>query len=66
LALLAAVAGAYRVLAIIGYGGDPHLVGVGLAELLILLAAVALIAPDAARTQTATPAPSPHPRAIAT
>jgi hypothetical protein len=35
---------------------------VSLAELLILAAAVALVAPDAARAQTATPAPPPHPR----
>ena len=41
---------------------DPHLIHVGLAELLILLAAVALVVPDAARAQTAAPAPPLYPR----
>jgi hypothetical protein len=33
---------------------------VSLAELLILVAAVALVAPNVARAQTATPAPPPY------
>ena len=57
LVLLAAVAAAYRVATLSAYLHDPHLITVSLAELLILLAAAALVAPDAARTQTATPAP---------
>jgi hypothetical protein len=65
LALLAAVAGAYRIATLTGYLNDPHLITVSLAELLILVAAVALVAPDAARAQTATPAPPPYPRAMA-
>jgi hypothetical protein len=64
LVLLAAVAGAYRIVSLTGYLNDPHLVNVSLVELLILLAAVALVAPDAARSQTATAAP-PHPGAVA-
>ena len=65
LALLAAVAAAYRIVTLTDYLHDPHLINVSLAELLILLAGVALVAPDAARAQTATPAPPPHPRAMA-
>lgn len=65
LALLAAVAGAYRIGTLTGYLYDPHLITVSLAELLILLAAVALIAPDAARAQTAAPAPPPYPHVMA-
>jgi hypothetical protein len=61
LTLLAADAGAYRIVALTGYLHDPHLIGVSLAELLILAAAAALIAPDAARAQAATPAPFPRP-----
>jgi hypothetical protein len=64
LSLLAAVAVAYRILTLTGYLNDPHLVAVSLAELLIMLAAVALVAPDAARAQTATPAPAPHRNAM--
>jgi hypothetical protein len=64
LALLAAVAGANRVLTLTDYLHDPHLINVSLAELLILVVAAALVAPDAARA-TATPAPPPHPSAIA-
>jgi hypothetical protein len=65
LALLAAVAGAYRIVTLGDYLHDPHLITVSLAELLILLAAAALVAPDAARAQTAAPAPPrlPHPMA---
>ncbi len=64
LALLAAVAGAYRIVSLTEYVHDPHLIAVSLAELLILLAAVALVAPDAARAQTGMPAP-PRSRAVA-
>jgi len=64
LALLAAVAGAYRIATLTGYLNDPHLIKVSLAELLIMLAAAALVAPDAARAQTANPAPPPHTRAM--
>jgi hypothetical protein len=39
---------------------DPQLMKVSLAELLILAAAAALVTPDAARAQAATPAP-PYP-----
>jgi hypothetical protein len=65
LVLLAAVAGAYRIATLAYYLHDPHLIKVSLAELLILLAAVALVAPDAARAQTTTPAPPPYPHAMA-
>lgn len=57
LLLLAAVAAAYRI-ASLGdhlqghYLQDRHLITVGLAELLILVAAVALVAPSAARAQS--------------
>jgi hypothetical protein len=63
LTLLAAVAGAYRIISLTDYLNDPHLIAVSLAELLILAAAVALLVPDAARAQTAAPAlpPRPHP-----
>jgi len=62
LTLLAADAGAYRIFSIADYWHDPHLINVSLAELLILLVAVALVAPDAVRAQAPTPAPPPHPR----
>jgi hypothetical protein len=65
LTLLAAVAGAYRIITLSGYLHDPHLIKVSLAELLILAAAAALVAPDAARAQAATPAPPPHRRTMA-
>jgi hypothetical protein len=65
LVLLAAVAGAYRIVTLTDYLHDPHLINVSLAELLIVLAAVALVAPDAARAQTAPPAPPPYPHATA-
>jgi hypothetical protein len=64
LILLAAVAGAYRIITLTAYQHDPHLIAVSLTELLILLAAAALVAPDAARAQAATPAP-PYPGTIA-
>jgi hypothetical protein len=62
LTLLAADAGAYRIFSIAGYLHDPHLINVSLAELLILLVAVGLVAPDAVRAQAAAPAPPPQPR----
>ena len=65
LALLAAVAAAYRIVTLTGYLHDPHLINVSLAELLILLVAVALVAPDAARAQAATPTPPPYPHTMA-
>src|SRR4029077_20698864 len=52
LTLLAAVAGAWRIVSLGSYLHDPHLIKVGLAELLALLAAVAMVIPDAARAQT--------------
>ena len=67
LVLLAAVAGAYRIVTLTDYLHDPHLINVSLVELLIVLAAVALVAPDAARALAATPAPPPpRPRTMAT
>jgi hypothetical protein len=65
LAVLAAVAAAYRIVTLTGYLHDPHLIDVSLAELLILVIAAALVAPDAARAQTATPAPPRYPRVTA-
>jgi hypothetical protein len=65
LVLLAAVAGAFRIVTLTDYLHDPHLINVSLAELLIMLTALALVAPDAACAQTATPAPPPHPGATA-
>jgi hypothetical protein len=62
LTLLAAVAGAYRITTLTGYLDDPHLITVSLAELLIMLAAIALVAAGAVRTQTA---PTSHPGATA-
>jgi hypothetical protein len=64
LALLAAVAGAYRIVTLTDYLNDPHLISVSLAELLIVVATAALVAPDAARAQTAMPAPPPYPHAM--
>jgi hypothetical protein len=64
LILLAAVVGVNRILTLTSYLRDPHLTTVSLAELLIMLAATALVVPDAARTtQTPSPAPPPRPRA---
>jgi hypothetical protein len=62
LTLLAADAGAYRIFSLTDYLNDPHLIRVSLAELLIVVIAGALVAPDAARAPTATPAPPPHPQ----
>jgi hypothetical protein len=61
LVLLAADAGAYRIASLGDYAHNPHLINVSLAELLILVVAAALVGPDAARAQTATPAP-PYPQ----
>jgi len=60
LVLLAAVAGAYRVVSLTGYLNDPHLIIVSLVELLMVVAAVALVIPDAARAQRATPGTPPR------
>jgi hypothetical protein len=65
LVLLAGVAEAYRIATLTDYLSDPHLINVSLAELLIMLAATALIASDAGRAQTARSAPPPHPGAMA-
>jgi len=62
LTLLAAVVGADRIISLNDYLSDPHLMHVSLAELLILMVAVALVAPDAARAQAGTPAPPPYPQ----
>jgi hypothetical protein len=62
LTLLATDAGAYRIFSLTDYLNDPHLIQVSLAELLIVVIAVALVAPDAARAPTATPASPPHPQ----
>jgi hypothetical protein len=62
LALLAALAAVYRIVTLSNYVHDPHLIKVSLAELLILVAAAALVTPDAARTQAATPTPPPQPQ----
>jgi len=60
LVLLAAVAALDRITSLALYQQDPHLINVGLAELLILAVAVALVAPDAARAQAPVSAPPPH------
>jgi hypothetical protein len=65
LALLAAVTAVYRIASLTEYPHDPHLIAVGLGELLILGIAAALVAPDAARAQAATPPPSPDPHPMA-
>jgi hypothetical protein len=62
LTLLAADAGAYRICSLTDYLHDPHLIKVSLAELLIMVIAVALVVPDAARAAAAAPAPRPHPQ----
>jgi hypothetical protein len=62
LLLLAADAGIYRLFSITDYLRDPHLIKVSVAELLILAVAAALVAPDAARAQAATPTPAVSPR----
>jgi hypothetical protein len=60
LMLLAAVTGVYRIVSLGAYLHDQHLIQVSLAELLILAVGAALVAADAARAQTATPAPLPY------
>jgi hypothetical protein len=60
LTLLAVIAAAWRIASLGGYRGDPHLIRVSLAELVILLAAVALVVPDAVRGQAAAPASPPQ------
>ena len=65
LALLAAVAAVFRIVTLTAYQHDPHLIAVSLIELLILVAAAALVAPDAARGQAGTPAPPPRPHTMA-
>ena len=60
LVVLAADAGAYRIFSIADYRHDPHLIAVSLAELIILVAAVALIGPDAARARAASSTPAPY------
>ena len=62
LTLLAAVVGLERLTSLRSYPGNPHLAHVGLAELLVMLAAAALVAPDAARAPAALPAPQSRPR----
>jgi hypothetical protein len=62
LTLLAADAGAYRIFSLTNYLHDPHLIQVSLAELLIVVIAVALVASDAIRAPAAAPAPPPHPQ----
>jgi hypothetical protein len=62
LTLLAALAAAWRIVALGNYVHNPHLINVSLGELLILVAAVALIAPDAARAQAPAPVPPPRPQ----
>jgi len=66
LVLLAGVTGVYRIISLGDYMRDPrliyylegpHLIKVGIAELFILAAAAVLVAPDAARAQTAVPSP---------
>jgi hypothetical protein len=56
LVVLAADAAAYRIFSITDYRHDPHLIAVSVVELLILLAAVAAVAPDAVRARAGTPA----------
>ncbi len=65
LVLLASVAAAYRAVSLADFLHDPHMIAVGVVELLMLAAATALVAPDAVRTGTATAAPQPRPHAVA-
>src|SRR6185295_17915879 len=70
LTLLAAVAGAWRIVSLGSYLHDPHLIKVGLAELLILLAAVASAPgmskrrPTQRRTQDMPFQPPPRPAPV--
>jgi len=61
LILLAADAAAYRIVSLIDRH-DPHLFQVSMVELFVLVAAAAVVAPDAARAQAPAPAPPPHPQ----
>jgi len=58
LVLFAAVAGLYRITSLALYAYDGHMLRVSVVELLILVAAAVLVAPDAVRSQSALPAPS--------
>jgi hypothetical protein len=60
--LLAVVVGLERLTSLSFYPNNPHLAHVGMAELLIMVAAAALVAPDAARAPAAIPAPQSRPR----
>jgi hypothetical protein len=62
LTLLAGVTGVWRIVSLGSYVHDPHLIKVSLAELLILLAAAALVVPDAGRAQAAVAVPPLYPR----
>jgi hypothetical protein len=57
LVLLAVLAGLDRIATLLFYDLDPHIIKVVSAELLILVAAAALVALDATRAQTAVPSP---------
>jgi hypothetical protein len=59
LVLLATLAGLNRLITLAYYPHDPHLVMVGLVELLIMAAAAALVVPDAGRAPAAVPSPPP-------
>ena len=65
LMLLAGVAAVYRIVSLNDYLHDPHLIRVSLVELLIVVAAAALVAPDAVRAQAAPRASPPHPDMMA-
>jgi hypothetical protein len=60
LLLVAAVTGLYRIISLPIFARDPHLIKVGLVELIVLAVAAALVAPDAVRSQSALPAPPPY------
>jgi hypothetical protein len=66
LVVLAADACAYRIFSITDYRHDPHLIAVSLAELLILVAAVAAVVPDALRARAGIPKPAPSVAAAST
>jgi hypothetical protein len=59
--LLAVVVGLERLTSLSFYPNNPHLAHVGLAELLIMVAAAALVIPDAARAPVAVPVPPARP-----
>jgi len=59
LILLAAIAGIYRIASLGDYLHDPLMVAVSVVQLAVMAAAVALVAADGVRAQTAIP-PSPH------